>query len=680
MHPQEDLMDQRAATRMAMTAGIIQAAFQLRALLKIGDLSGDELAETLGVSRSQLYSLARTVRSSAENARGPGRPPRAADWKPAVLEACGPVCMAVRDWLADHPGAIHRVRTRMHYSGGFRDFVVRLLEPTGLAHGLTLEQAATAIGLSRHTLAHWLSGGRAAAQAEPAGVVEDGEEPASADGDAAPPAETAVQADTAETVSLPEDAAPADTDPDANAATLPTSQWAAVAAQIIALWEQWEGGFLSFCRSLSGHGIHVSVGLVRSILALHEKRPRRTRRDRHPDPEAVRGEMARLFPNAQWNADGKTVLVEVGDRIYRFTWELVTDNATTAHLGFAIRDNEDSTGLLQAVDQAKTTAGEPPLALLRDPRKCNTAADLEEALEKDNVLSMFSGVGRPRNNAQAENGFSLFAQKMPPIHIPDGLTEPQFARLVLWYVLIAYCAGRNATPRRRLRGKTPAEAYADSAPSDEEKARALEYLAEVRRRIEEEADADRRRCRPAVLELLRAAFAELGLSDPAGRFIPAIARYGHEAALEALAIYRAKRDAGTEPDRNRERYLLGIARHVAYRNEDQRTYEYLLDLRSRAGDLILAPLDQHDAQLRSTLPQQDYRTAVLGLALDSQAAVDRVFWRRRFLLLFQDIPAPDRQEQGRLCARRIACRTTLPHRERDYFISLLAEATMPLAV
>jgi len=57
--------------------------------------------------------------------------------------------------------------------------------------------------------------------------------------------------------------------------------------------------------------------------------------------------------------------------------------------------------------------------------------------------------------------------------------------------------------------------------------------------------------------------------------------------------------------------MLGIARNVAYRTEDLRTYEGLLDLRARARDLILVPLEDHDADLRRNLSGSDYLPSVL---------------------------------------------------------------------
>ena len=246
-------------------------------------------------------------------------------------------------------------------------------------------------------------------------------------------------------------------------------------------------------------------------------------------------------------------------------------------------------------------------------------------------------------------------------------------------IKFAYSAGRNQTPRRRLKGKTPAQAFEDAAISEEQKAQAREQLRELRRRIEEQEAANRRRCAPALKQLLTDFFTENGLDDPNERYIAQIGSYGIEAALEAMAVFLAKTEAGTLSERNHERYLLGIARNVAYRREDQRTYGHLLDLRAKAGDLVIEPLIKHEKELSATLTPENYRNELLNLALDSSTTVDRFFWRRRFLEVFEALSHAHKQQQGRWCARRIASRSKLPHRERDQFIALLAEAAMPLA-
>ncbi|MBM4355105.1 MAG: hypothetical protein FJ109_15195 [Deltaproteobacteria bacterium] len=304
---------------------------------------------------------------------------------------------------------------------------------------------------------------------------------------------------------------------------------------------------------------------------------------------------------------------------------------------------------------------------------------LSEGKAKEGMVSMFSSVGRPETNSPCETEFSLFTQKMIDLFFPDGLSEKELACRVLQYILYAYCAGRNFTPRKRLHHKTPAQAYADTRVPDEEKARVKEILKDLSRRVQEQAAADRRRCAPATLQLLTDSFPDLGLTDPKDTYIPSAATYGLDAASEAIAIFRAKKEAGTLPEDHHERYFLGITRNVAFRNEDQITYERLLDLRAKAGDLVLKPLVEHDADLRSSLAPSDYRAAALDLALCSQAAVDRVFWRRRLLAAFEELPVPQRPDVGRTIARRIANQTRIPHRERDHFISLVARTAVPLA-
>ncbi|MBT3297232.1 MAG: hypothetical protein HN849_19660 [Victivallales bacterium] len=651
---------------LTTVAGILLTARQLRQELELGDCSPSEIASQLCVSRSQMYAIASRVRALIDEARSAGRP-RSVPTQPSVdgLLERG-LFDAVRNWLYDHPGAAYRVDERMHYSDTFRAFVVGLVAPDGAGQGVTRQTVADIIGISKHTLDHWLCArlpARKPAESEP--TADERDEPVVS----APSAEVDEAND--EVVEAPEG--------ENDDTKIPVSQWAARAAQVIGLWQKWEGGFTAFCDSLPDHGINYSYSLVRTILSLSNERPQKKRRPAHPDPEAIRGELIRMFANAQWHADGKNVLVQVGDTVYRFAWELVVDNATTGHLGFSIQDHENAAGVLEALQHAELTTGEPPVGFLRDPRKCNTAEEIEQELDKKKIVSMFPTVRRPQSNSPAETEVGLFEQKMPPIYIPEGLEEKDLAQLVLWYVLFAYSAGRNQTPRRRLKRKTPAEAFAESAVTEEEKAQAREELRRLRRQVQENDAANRRRCAPALAKLLSDFFCEHGLDDPRDTYIPQIGSYGPEAVLEAMALFKAKQDAGTLPSRHHERYLLGIARNVAYRREDERTYEQLTRLRAKAGDLILEPLLEHDLELSGTLSPNAHRKAVLNLALDSTTKIDRVFWRRRFLELFQALPQTERHEEGRWCARLTACRTKLHHKERDHFIALLADAAAPLA-
>jgi transposase InsO family protein len=639
--------------RIAVLAGMLLQVINDMQRLGIEELTLDGILQATGVSRSQAYAWAARVRDWRESQVGPGRPkdqetPKESEKAPQEL-----VSDQVRDWLMAHPGAVCTGPKRNTYSDAFRSFVLDLMAPGGPLADYTQAQAAERAGVPLHTLHSWLAAGKQVTDSPVDGEEESADKP---------------------TEEIDEQAGENDE------SELPTSQWAVKAAQVIELWKKWRGPFGRFCRSLKDHGIRMSPAMVRTVLSVSGERKWRRRRGSNPDAEAIRGELLRMFPNAQWNADGKNVLVRVGDDLIRFTMELVVDTATAAHLGFSLRKNEDSEGLLGAMDQATASTGEPPIGFVRDPRKCNLADAVETKLREDGVISMLTSVKRPQSNAPAENAFSLFGHKLPIPCLPDPekLTPVELGRLVMSYMLLGVCVGRNHTPRLRLKGKTPAEAFAESQPTEEDKARAREELKRLKRQIEEQSRANRRRCMPDTLKMVRQAIIDLGLSDPDDRYAPAIAKYGLEAALEAIAVFRAKKEADTLPERNHERYLLGIARNVCYRIEDLRVYESLLELRTRAGELIRSPLDQHDKRL-SRLADDAYIKEVLDMSLKSEALVDRTYWRQRLLAALEHLEQTMRFELGKHCARKVAARRSISPKERNSYIAELATCIVPIA-
>jgi hypothetical protein len=290
---------------------------------------------------------------------------------------------------------------------------------------------------------------------------------------------------------------------------------------------------------------------------------------------------------------------------------------------------------------------------------------------------MPSTLQRPENKAPVEGAFGLFEQQMPDIVLPDNPSPSELAQAVLWYVLFAYAAGRNQAPRSNLDGRSPFQAFHEDAPTAQQRDVALQRLNEIRDRILRRREAERDRTDPTCRRMIEDAFAELGLQDPERTFIPAIARCGLDAALEAVAIFKAKRAAGRPPGDFDERYLLRIAENVRDRREDQAAYSELVRLRERSGELVLEPLRSADAHLRSTLPPPNYLNACLARALDSAFVLDRHFWRNAFLLAFRQLDADARQAQGSWFARRIASQFKLSRTERDAFVADLAEATTP---
>jgi len=594
--------------------------------------SNQDVLSRLGAGRSRAYELKSALEDLLVTLqRKPGRPPKEAlaPHGESMLE----VAVAVRSFLARHPGSMVVGERRNTYTAAFIRFVLTLLNSDGVGQSLTLEQAEEATGVPLNTLKSWLTSPPAAT-------------------DEVPP-----------TPSIPP---PTRSLPDG------------VIDQIITLYERWKGSFTAFVAQLQQHRIYASTYTVRQILQLAGLRTARPRTRKTSDPEALRGAFETFFPGAQFVADGKTTDVTLGEHTHRFCWELVIDTASGALVGFAVRDAEDSRGLLDAYEHGKQTSGKPPLSLLRDNLPANHSPEVEAVLAEDDVISMPSTAYRPENKAHVEGQFGLFAQTMPPIDIPSAPTHEQ-ARQLLFYVLFAYAAGRNQAPRRSLGGRSAASVFRGYEPTEEEEDAARTRLKQMRDRIRDTRRAEQKRLDPICRQMLDEAFLTLGLEDPEGTFIPAIARHGLDAALEAIAIFSTKQQSDTLPEGVDARYLLGIARNVAHRNEDEAVYAKLVELRERAGDLVLAPLREQAAHLKATLTPEEYIYACMARALDEPFIVDRQVFRQAALLALAECPVDVRRRIGPLLARMVATQYALTVRERDQFIADLAKAASPLA-
>jgi transposase InsO family protein len=550
-----------------------------------------------------------------------------------------PLAVAIRDFLMQHPGAALRASDgkRGAYSDLFRRHIIGLLGPTGPFAHLDLEQAAQGIGVPLETLRDWLSPVLSTPHTTPSSTQS---------------------AESTSPHPLP--------DP--------------VIALIINQWKSWCGSLTAFRKALlEQHRIKVSCHVLRQILELTGHRCPRPRRP-GPDPEALRDAMERFFPNAQVTADGKQVSIVMGDTSSTFCWELVTDVATGAHVGLRVRDNEDSQGLLEALDHAQQTAGSPPIALLTDNKPSNHCEEVQDELERRQILDMPTTPARPQNKATVEGAFGLFAQSMPPIVLPSFSSSPRkHLKAVLFYILFAFCAGRNLAPRGRFGGRTARDLFFDQEPpTDEERQRAYGRLLETKKRILEQQDALRNRLDPSCRQFLSTAFERLGLSDPKGHFVNAIARLGFDAASEAVAIFSAKKAAATIPPADfPERYLLAIATNVAHRNEDRAVYRQLLDSRSAVCDQLLAPLLTERARLSQLPPTQLFDTTRQRF-FDADTFIDRHFWWAAVTDAISLLPGPLKRHSADTVARQVACSFAIPHRDRDACIAELAALVVPL--
>ena len=570
-----------------VVAGLVVLVIQLLRELGLELPSIAEATRRLGVSRQRAYEMTHPIREAiAHLPRPPGRP--ASDASDSDDEhgtdAKLAICTAVRRHLAENPGA-HVVREqRDGFSAGFRTFVL------GLWHEyedrIGLPEFAEAAGVRFETIRDWIGGARGAEVA-----------PASSESD------TVVE----------------------DAPRLPQG----VIEQVVTLWRRCGSIALTDFRRvlLEQHRIDLSIPTLVEILRLSSDRAVARPRKPKPDPEAIRGALERFFPGAQWVADGKQLEVQVGQERFGFSWELVVDGFTGAHVGFDVRDEEDATALIHAIDHGVETTGAAPLAVLRDNRPSNLTSDVEAQLNKSNILSMTSTAGRPENKADVEGAFGLFSQRMPAFSFPN-LEPRRLARTFLVHVLTAYCLGRNHVPRRGLGGKSAARAYQDHVPTADEQEAARERLLEIQRRINEQrkrnARNDEPRCRAFIAEF----FARYALEPPTDAMARSIARHGMRALTEALAIVGAYLDDGRTfsfPDR----YLEAVTRSIAERNHLQAVYERTLELRIQDQDERLLDLLDQDDDLRSSLESQPYAEAVLQAALNALTLVGWHFWSLR---------------------------------------------------
>jgi len=602
-------------------AALIIVALPILKTLRLPTPSVRQVIDALGVTRSRAYALAGAVERSLPELHRPVGRPRAAPPEPTNEDAFSVVCK-VRDFLLANPGAALSGK-RGFYSARFRLFVLDLVGPGGEASHMTSEQAAVAIGIPEDTLLSWLRQPRPA----PANSV------------------TVV------------------------GAPVPSG----VVAQVIELYKRWNGPLDRFREVLlEHHRIDISWHLLRSLLALTGHRKLEKRRGLR-NPETIRGALERFFPGAQLMADGKQLQVELDGVLYTLNWELAVDADTGAHVGFQVSPTEDGQALIDAVDVAIETLGEPPIAVLADNKPSNHSEDVQEAMEDRDILLMPSTVGRPENKSTCEGGFGLFAQSMPDI-VLDGATPQSLVRSVVVYVLWAYCAGRNQAPQSRRDGKSAVPLFEEAVITEEDRHEAEQRLLEIKKRIEDRRKDDRRREDLVIRAIVDREFADLGLSDPEGRFTADLVRLGLAPALEALAIFKAKRDAGKIPTDFPERYLVGIASNVAQRNEDLDVYYELLRLRTEAHDGLLRPLIGQCQRL-GPADSIDFVRAVIDKLAAATATVDRRFWMARLIEAFETFDSDERLLHGPWLARRVACLFALPRHNRDFLIAKLAEAT-----
>lgn len=195
------------------------------------------------------------------------------------------------------------------------------------------------------------------------------------------------------------------------------------------------------------------------------------------------------------------------------------------------------------------------------------------------------------------------------------------------------------------RGRSRVQLCADEQPKDEQIVAAKAVL-EERRRLQDLAFRTRQaRLDPIVRALHDEVFDRLRFDDPTGNVKDAIARYPYNAVIAGIATFEGKRDAGTLPPDVGPRYLLGIVRHVAERDEGLAIAEHLWRLRLSAQDAALARLD--DARLAHVGAAAEQVRSFIDHALADHGPLVRSFWLTAAADVLQAAPKAERHAGSR---------------------------------
>jgi len=177
--------------------------------------------------------------------------------------------------------------------------------------------------------------------------------------------------------------------------------------------------------------------------------------------------------------------------------------------------------------------------------------------------------------------------------------------------------------------------------------------------------------------MLDEAFDRLGFDDPTGNVKDAIAGYPYNIVLAGIATFEGKRDAGTLPPDAGPRYLLGIVKRIAERNEGLAIAERLWRMRLAAQDRALTSLD--DARRATTgTPKEQIRTFI-DQALADDGPLLRGFWLAAASDLVRASPEDERHGLFIAAARRIEGTFRVDHRDRQAAVRFLGEHVLAVA-
>jgi hypothetical protein len=544
------------------------------------------------------------------------------------VEKTASVTDQVLGFVMQHPGSVSQHAQRRRYSDGFRCFILELCD---LHRHVSLEAFSSAAKVPLGTLKDWLRGG-------------------SKDIDAPAARSTAASTDPATTGRV---------------------------QTILEQWRLWEGDLSAFCKHVS-FNLRIPYGrtLITSILEQHGERTPDRRPGRSPDEKALRRAFETFFPGAQWVGDGTPIDVQIGGQRFGFNLELMVDAHSAANVGVSTRDEEDSTAVVEAFDDGVQTTGASPLCTLLDNRPSNHTADVDEGLGSS--MRMYATKGRAQNKGHVEGAFGLFFQVVPLLAV-TAISPREVARQILQLVVQTWARTLNHRPRQSRNGRSRVEIYTTETPTPDQVEQARAALEARLRKQEKARETLQARQDPFVRDILDGAFARLALVDPEGNIRCAIARYPLDAVVNGIATFEGRHQAGTLPDGVDARYLLGIVKNIAQRDEGLQITEALLRTRLDAQDRLLTPLRQTlDALLQLSTNPIDTLKSLVDLALEADRQIDRLFWLGAIADHIRHQPGSRHAAQLRFVSQRIYATFAVPYRDRQVAVRFICSRVIHL--
>jgi transposase InsO family protein len=602
-----------------LAALLLLAQSHLRRLDLVHPAAAAILTAT-GAGRSRSYELADVLAQRLATLERPVGRPKAA---PAPERDTSALSQSVIAYLMEHPGAVVIRGRRRHYSDGFRTLALRMLTEHP---DLERREVAEALGVPPATLDDWAADRARALEPEP---------------------------ESPQTPSSDED-------------RVTESRIAA----ILDLWRRWDGGFSAFAEAVR-RDLEIDWGPTRigTVLSVYGDRRRVARPGRGPDEKALRSAFQTFFPGAQWTEDGTQLAMTVNGERFVFNLELVVDTATAALVGAHVSEQENADAVAAAFEDAVTTAGAPPLALGTDNATENDAPEVQAALGE--TLHIHATLGRPQNDAHVEGAFGLFEQTAPHLAV-QGRTARQLAASIVTLVVTTWGRTLNHRPRKDRSGRSRVELYRAETPTPDQIAAAREALLGLQRAHDQARQTRQRRLDPTARAAIDAFCLEHGCQDPTGNVKDAIAGYGLDAVLAAIATWTTKKENRSLPDDVGLRYLLGIARNIAQRSELTAFAEALCRLRSDARDLVVADLERERQTLTGSPEAQ--LDACLARLVQHRSNLRRLFWLRAAA----DILRGGRPALYRRAVDTLAAAYRLDVRLRATLIQTLAEHYRPI--